>query len=109
MRREASARALDLEIHAGSDAELDSRLADTNRARVDAVLVGHHLAASYPDLRSRCEAAGIPCALLPTLSFDATGAAVALDAALELVPVPALTSATSQHPITSHEPGSPHG
>ena len=79
MRKDASARDLDLTIRAGSIEDLASALADT-----DVVLVGHHLASAFPSIRAASVAAGIPVELLPSLAFNATGAAVAVDLVLEL-------------------------
>ncbi|MET3767580.1 PTS system cellobiose-specific IIB component [Marisediminicola sp. UYEF4] len=78
MRKDASARDLALTIRAGSTDDLPASLADT-----DFVLVGHHLAAAFPSIRAASATAGVPVTLLPSLAFNATGAAVAVDLVLE--------------------------
>lgn len=79
MRKGAAARDLALTIRAGSTEDLSAALADA-----DVVLVGNHLAAAFPAIRAACATAGVAVELLPSLAFNATGAAVALDLVLEL-------------------------
>jgi cellobiose-specific phosphotransferase system component IIB len=74
MRRAAQARGLDLTIDAGSSAQVPAELDG-----VTAVLVGAHLAEQFPALQADAVSVGVPTALLPTLAFDAIGAATALD------------------------------
>jgi len=74
MRRAAQARGLELAIDAGSSAQVPSELGG-----VTAVLVGAHLAEQFPALQADAASVGVPAALLPTLAFDAIGAATALD------------------------------
>ncbi len=78
MRKDAAARDVALSIRAGSTEDLPAALADT-----DFVLVGHHLAAAFPSIRAASATAGVPISLLPSLAFNATGAAVAVDLVLE--------------------------
>lgn len=87
MRREAAQRGVDLAIEAGSLENLASRLRDT-----DVVLVGSHLSDAFDDILAQASAAGVAAALLPALAFTASGAAAALDIALD----------TSAEPESSH-------
>ena len=87
MRRDAAGRGLDLAIDAGSTENLSSHLRDT-----DIVLVGNHLADAFDEILAQASAAGVAAALLPPLAFSATGAAAAIDIALD----------TSTQPESSH-------
>ena len=78
MRKDAASRDLALTIRAGSTEDLPSAFADT-----DFVLVGHHLKSAFPSIRAASASAGVPARLLPSLAFNATGAAVAVDLVLE--------------------------
>jgi PTS system cellobiose-specific IIB component len=74
MRRGAVARSLDLDIRPGALDDLPAKL-DT----ADIVLVGPHLADSFDDIHVTASARGHSAILLPVLTFDATGADIALD------------------------------
>ncbi len=80
MRTIALERGLDLTARAASNLDLDSRIAD---ARV--LLVGPHLAASFPELKAAAAGLSIPAALLPSTAFGPTGALEALELALSLL------------------------
>ncbi|MEO7122313.1 MAG: PTS IIB subunit [Lacisediminihabitans sp.] len=101
MRKAAASRGLELVIDAGSQDDLAARLPGLH-----AVLVGAHLADSFPQLCERAAAAGVPAALLPSLAFDAVGAAEALVLLENLL----TTSETEGAALSdSHDAGSPRG
>jgi PTS system cellobiose-specific IIB component len=74
MRRAAVARGLDLDIRAGA---LDDLPAELDTAEI--VLVGPHLEASFDAILVAATGRGHAAILLPVLTFDATGADIALD------------------------------
>jgi PTS system cellobiose-specific IIB component len=74
MRKGARARSLDLDIRAGALDDLPAELDTT-----DVVLVGPHLAASFGDILASADARAHSAILLPVLTFDGTGADIALD------------------------------
>jgi PTS system cellobiose-specific IIB component len=80
LRTLAGERGLDLTARAASNLDIDSRLAD---ARV--LLVGPHLASSFPELEAAASAHSVPAALLPSTAFGPSGAADALDLAVALL------------------------
>jgi PTS system cellobiose-specific IIB component len=102
MRRVARARGLDLALQAGSRDDVSSRLGNT-----DVVLVGSHLADSFPDLLSVAEEANVHALLMPAVGFDEDGAGVVLDLVAELAAAPAV--APRPEPSDSHNPGRSHG
>jgi PTS system cellobiose-specific IIB component len=109
LRKVAHDRGLDLAFQAGSRDDLSPRLAD-----IDVVLVGSHLADSFPDLLSEAEAAQVHALLMPAVGFDAAGAGAVLDliagsaaeSAAELAAAPAVAPASelygSRNPESSH-------
>jgi PTS system cellobiose-specific IIB component len=106
MRKVARGRGLDLVFQAGSRDDVSSRLGD-----VDVVLVGSHLADSFPDLLSEAEAASVHALLMPAVGFDADGAGAVLDLVAELAAAPAVALAVTPEPESSgsHNPGRSHG
>lgn len=80
IRAVARERGLDLVVEAGTVQDLDERLPAT-----DALLVGPHLADSFPELERRAGAAGTPAGLLPPDAFGSGGAAAATDLLGELL------------------------
>jgi PTS system cellobiose-specific IIB component len=80
MRALATQRGLDVTARAASNLDLASRLAD---ARV--LLVGPHLAASFPELQAEAAEHSVPAALLPATAFGPEGATDALDQALAML------------------------
>jgi PTS system cellobiose-specific IIB component len=106
LRKVASTRGLDLAFQAGSR-DIGSRLGDA-----DVVLVGSHLADSFPDLLTQAEAANVRALLMPAVGFDADGAGTVLDLiAEELAAAPAVAPAVNPEPEPSgsHNPGRSHG
>jgi PTS system cellobiose-specific IIB component len=102
MRKVAGTRGLDLAFQAGSQNDLSSRLGD-----IDVVLVGNHLAGSFPDLLSEATAANVRAVLMPAVGFDADGAGTVLDLVADLAAAPA--AASESEPSGSRNPGSSHG
>jgi cellobiose PTS system EIIB component len=116
IRKVARSRGLDLALQAGSRDGMSSRLMD-----IDVVLVGSHLADSFPDLRSEAEAANVQAVLMPAVGFDADGAGTVLDliadsaaadsavadSAAEPAAAPAV--APEPQPSGSNNPGRSHG
>lgn len=76
LRSAAAARGITLEVAAGSASQLDSL------AGIDVVLVGAHLEAVVPELRTRAGATGTAIAVLPPVSPAALDGAAALELAL---------------------------
>lgn len=77
LRAAAAARGTQVEVAAGSASQLDSL------AGIDVVLVGAHLEAAVPGLRSRAGATGTAVAVLPPVPPAALDGASALDLALD--------------------------
>ena len=77
LRNAAAARALQIQVAAGSASQLDSL------AGVDVVLVGAHLEAAVPGLRARAAGTGTAVAVLPPVSPAALDGGAALDLALD--------------------------
>ena len=102
LRKVASTRGLDLAFQAGSRDDVSSRLAD-----MDVVLVGSHLAGSFPDLLSEAEASHVQALLMPPVGFDADGAGAVLDLVADLAAAPA--AASSREPSGLQNPGRSHG
>ncbi len=80
MRTILAERGLDLTARATSNLDLGSRISEAC-----VLLVGPHLAASFPELKAAAAAHSIPAALLPSTAFGPTGALDALDLALGLL------------------------
>jgi PTS system cellobiose-specific IIB component len=80
MRSLLTARGLDFTARAASNLDLQSRLLD---ARV--LLVGPHLASSFPELQAAAAEHAVPAALLPSSAFGPKGASDALDLAISLL------------------------
>jgi PTS system cellobiose-specific IIB component len=76
LRSAAAARGMQVDVAAGSASQLDSL------AGVDVVLVGSHLEAAVPGLRTRAVATGTAVAVLPPVSPAALDGSSALDLAL---------------------------
>jgi PTS system cellobiose-specific IIB component len=74
MRKGAVTRSLDLDIRPASVADLPAKIDSA-----EIVLVGPHLADSFDDILATASARRHSAILLPVLTFDATGADIALD------------------------------
>jgi PTS system cellobiose-specific IIB component len=83
LRGVARARGLDLTVEAGTQADLDERLAATR-----VLLVGPHLSTQFPLLEERARGAGARAALLPDDVFGTGGAERAADLVAELLETP---------------------
>ncbi|WP_426625933.1 PTS sugar transporter subunit IIB [Leifsonia sp. McL0607] len=77
LRTAAAARGIQVEVAAGSASQLDSL------GGIDVVLVGSHLEAAVPALRTRARMTGTAVAVLPPVSPAALDGARALDLALD--------------------------
>lgn len=94
MRKGATERGLDVSIEPASTADLESRYRD-----LDVVLVGQHLEPAFADILRAANEAGVRAALLPAISYDAHGAATALDILSDLRQRPlASARATDENP-----------
>ncbi|WP_022883258.1 PTS sugar transporter subunit IIB [Glaciibacter superstes] len=80
VRKTAAERGLDIEVAAGSDAQLPAAFPG-----IDALLIGPHLSGLYEDLQEDPAAAGVALVLLPETIFSARDGNVALDLALDAV------------------------
>ncbi len=74
MRTVAQSRGIDLVIEAAGREGLVEHLEG-----VSAVLVGAHLADVFDTVLAEAASAGVPATLLPSVSFDAAGAGMALE------------------------------
>lgn len=97
MRTLATSRAIEVDIQAASDDDLDARLPFT-----DIVLIGAHLASSFDLLAARAAEHGVAAALLPANVFGPAGAELALELASGIAPAGRL----AVHHTTKE---SPHG
>ena len=77
MRRTISERGLAATVAAASETDLPDALSG-----IDALLVGPHLAARFPEIRAQAAEQGVGCALLADTIFTARDGSEALDAAL---------------------------
>jgi PTS system cellobiose-specific IIB component len=80
MRRRAASRGIPMHIEPVGESQLTARLDDA-----DAVLVGPHLAAGFPEISARAARHGVPAALLADAGTGAAGAERALEAGLALL------------------------
>lgn len=83
LRGVARARGLDLTVEAGTQTDLEERIAAT-----DVLLVGPHLGSQFPELHDRAVEAGARAALLPDDVFGPEGAERAADLVAELLETP---------------------
>jgi PTS system cellobiose-specific IIB component len=90
MRRAAAAQGLDLDIRAGA---LDDLPAELDTAEI--LLVGPHLADSFDDILATASARGHSAILLPVLTFDATGADIALELVEKAITIPTPTTGST--------------
>lgn len=77
VRHTATARGLEVSVHAGSEADLPGSLGP-----IDVLLVGPLLAPRYGKLRAQAIKAGVGIALLPETVFASQNGDEALDAAI---------------------------
>jgi PTS system cellobiose-specific IIB component len=99
MRTCAARRELALRIEPVGEAQLPDRL-----RHADALLVGMHLAARFPELQAAAAAVGLPAVLLTDGDVGGTGAERAIAAALSaLDDPPEATAAAAAASAGAHE------
>ena len=101
MRARATQRGVDLRIEPVGEAQLPDRL-----RHADALLVGMHLAARFPELQAQAAGPGVPAVLLGDGDVGPAGAERALEAALSALdgtvrPPSAASASPASDPVIS--------